>query len=161
MIVWGWFLRMWIIPLPIHWVFDHRQNSGLEVPTKKYLFNSGITQLYLQKINCCQGSTHPQAPPFFFGKPAGCTRRHPSDPTIPGPSLSRSCAHRWRIQSGSEGLPYCHPKWSWFVMQNAPKYPKKSGFERWAWLVPISGFKKQTHWVPESCCWTVCGWYSL
>ena len=66
------------------------RNSGLEVPTKKYLFNSGVTQLYLKKINCCQGSTHPHTPPFFFGKPAGCTQRHPSDPTIPGPSLSRS-----------------------------------------------------------------------
>ena len=96
MIVWGWFLKIWIIPLPIHWVSDHRQNSGLEVPTKKYLFNSGITQLYLKKINCCQGSTHPQAPPFFFWKTCWV---HPATPQRSNHSWPKSVkVLRWALQ---------------------------------------------------------------
>ena len=97
MIVWGWFLRMWIIPLPIHWVFDHRQNSGLEVPTKKYLFNSGITQLYLQKINCCQGSTHPRRRRFFLENLLGA----PGDTPAIQPFLAQVCQGPALIAGGS------------------------------------------------------------
>ena len=121
----------------------------------------GLLNYTYRKSTVVKDQPIPRRRRFFLENLLGA----PGDTPAIQPFLAQVCQGPALIAGGSnrglKGYPTVIQNDHGLSCKMHQSIQKKSGFERWAWLVPISGFKKQTHWVPESCCWTVCGWYSL